>query len=99
MPMAALPLMDPAELSQRLQKRPAAFEGDRGAPERDFNSLLQSYLRGKPTEAAQLNRKVVEIASSAGLHLTWNWRIVQKASRIASLGFYRDPPELLKALV
>jgi hypothetical protein len=41
----------------------------------------------------------VEIASSAGLHLTWNWRIMQKASRITSLGFYRDPPELLKALV
>jgi ketopantoate reductase len=99
MPLAPLPLRDPGELSLRLQKKPAVFEADRGAPERDFNSLLQSYLRGKPTEAAQLNRKVVEIASSAGLHLTWNWRIVQKANRIASLGFYRDPPELLKALV
>jgi ketopantoate reductase len=99
MPLAALPLMDPGELSMKLQKKPALFEGDRGVPEREYNSLLQSYLRGKPTEAAQLNRKVVEIASSAGLHLTWNWRIVQKASRITSLGFYRDPPELLKALV
>jgi ketopantoate reductase len=99
MPLAPLPLMDPAELSLRLQKKPALFESDRGAPEREYNSLLQSYLRGKPTEAAQLNRKVVEIASSAGLHLTWNWRLVQKSNRIASLGFYRDPPELLKALL
>jgi ketopantoate reductase len=99
MPLAALPLMDPGELSQRLQKKPAVFDGDRGAPEREYNSVLQSYLRGKPTEAAHVNRRVVEIASAAGLHLTWNWRIVQKASRVASIGFYRDPPELLKALV
>jgi ketopantoate reductase len=98
MPIAPLPLMDPRELSGRLEKKPALFEVERGSPDREYNSLLQCYLRGRPTEATQLNRRVVEIASSGGLHLTWNWRIVQKANRIASLGFYRNPQELLRAL-
>ena len=60
--------------------------------------MLQAYLKGKPTEAALLNRKAVELASSAGLHLTLNWRIFQKAARVASMGFYTDPAELLRAL-
>jgi ketopantoate reductase len=98
MPMASLPIMDPRELCSRLERKPDAFQVDRGAPERAYNSVLQAYLKGKPTEAAQLNRKAVELASSAGLHLTWNWRIFQKAGRVASMGFYRDPAELLSAL-
>ncbi len=39
-----------------------------GCPDRGYNSLLQSLLKGKPTEAARLNRRIVEIASAAGLH-------------------------------
>ncbi len=99
MPLAPLPLMDPRELAVRLEKRPGSFESVPPAPDREYNSVLQSLLRGRPTEAAQLNKRMVEIASSAGLHLTWNWRILQKAGRVASLGFYRDPPELLRSLV
>ena len=68
-------------------------------PERGYNSILQSYLKGRPIEAAQLNKRVVEIASSKGLHLTWNWRLLQKASRVASMGFYREPADLLRSLV
>ena len=98
MPMASLPIMDPRELCARLEKKPASFEVDRGAPDRAYNSVLQAYLKGKPTEAAQLNRKAVELASAAGLHLTWNWRIFQKASRVAGMGFYADPAELFRAL-
>jgi hypothetical protein len=98
MPLAPLPLMDPRELAARLEKKPGTFESVPPCPGREYNSMLQSLLRGRPTEAAQLNKRVVEIASSAGLHLTWNWRILQKASRVASLGFYRDPSELLRSL-
>jgi ketopantoate reductase len=98
MPLAPLPFMDPRELAARLEKKPGSFETIPPSPGRQYNSVLQSLLRGRPTEAAQLNKRMVEIASSAGLHLTWNWRILQKASRVASLGFYRDPSELLRSL-
>ena len=98
LPLGTLPLMDPRELAARLEKKPGSFEPAPPPPNRDYNSVLQSLLRGRPTEAAQLNKRMVEIASSAGLHLTWNWRILQKASRVASLGFYQDPSELLRSL-
>ncbi len=99
MPMAPLPFMDPRELVVNLAKRPGAFVSEPGRPERGYNSLLQCYLKGRPTEAPQLNRRIVEIASGAGLHLTWNWRILQKVSRVSGLGFYRTPAELLRSLV
>jgi ketopantoate reductase len=98
MPLATLPVMDPVELMMRIEKKPGSFDSSPSIPARSYNSILQSYLRGRPVEAEHLNKKVVEIASSAGLHLTWNWRILQKASRISGLGFYRDPAELLRAL-
>ena len=92
MPMASLPVMDPRELAARLEKKPGSFERDT----RPTGSRLQQPpaglpAEGKPTEAAQLNRRIVEIASDAGLHLTWNWRILQKMSRVSGLGFYRTP--------
>lgn len=99
MPLAPLPAMDPRELAARLEKKPASFETDLEQPDRAYNSILQSYLNGRPLEAAQLNKRVVEIASSKGLHLTWNWRLLQKASRVASMGFYREPADLLRSLV
>ena len=97
-PMASLPSLDPRELAARLNKKPGSFETGTELPDRGCNSLLQSYLKGKPTEAARLNRRIVEIASAAGMHLTWNWRIVQKMSRVSGLGFYRTPAELLRSL-
>jgi ketopantoate reductase len=99
MPMASLPAMDPRELAANLEKRPGSFETDTGRPERGYNTVLQGSLLKKPSEAPQLNRRIVEIASDAGLHLTWNWRILQKLSRVSSLGFYRTPSELLRSLV
>jgi ketopantoate reductase len=98
MPMAPLPVMDPRALAARIEKKPGSFESDAGSPDRSYNSLLQSYLKGRPTEAAQLNRRIVEIASDAGLHLTWNWRILQKVSRVSGLGFYRTPADLVRSL-
>ncbi len=98
LPVARLPVLDPWELAARLEKKPTAFEAERHLPGRAYNSVLQAFLQGRPTEAAHLNRRIVEIASEAGLHLTWNWRLFQKASRIASVGFFRDPAELLRSL-
>jgi ketopantoate reductase len=96
--MATLPAMDPRELAARLDRKPGTFESGTELPDRGYNTLLQSYLRGRPTEAPRLNRRIVEIASAAGLHLTWNWRLVQKMSRVSGLGFYRTPAELLQSL-
>jgi ketopantoate reductase len=98
LPLGTLPAMDPRELAMRIEKKPGSFDAAPSAPDRGYNTVLQSYLRGRPIEAAHLNRRIVEIASSAGLHLTWNWRLLQKASRVASLGFYGSPADLLRSL-
>jgi len=98
LPVTRLPVQDPWDLASRLEKKPSGFDAERHVPGRGYNSLLQSYLLDRPSEAAQLNRRIVEIASDAGLHLTWNWRLFQKASRIGSVGYFRDPAELLRAL-
>ena len=98
LPVSRLPIQDPWDLASRLEKRPAVFDGEKHLPGRAYNSVLQSYLLDRPSEAAQLNRRIVEIASDVGLHLTWNWRLFQKASRVASVGYFRDPAELLRAL-
>ena len=97
-PLAPLPLMDPHELLTRLEKKPSSFEGSEDKPDRAYNAILQAYLRGRQVESAHLNRRLVEIASSAGQRLVWNWRLVQKAGRVAGTGFYRDPGELLRSL-
>jgi len=96
--LSPLPVMDPRELLGRLEKRQASFQGNQDRPDREYNSVLQSYLRGRQLECAHLNRKLVEIASAAGVHLVWNWRVVQKAGRVAGAGFYRNPGELLRSL-
>jgi ketopantoate reductase len=96
--LARLPLMDPCGLAERLEGKPASFDREKGGPSRAYNSMLQCVLRGNLTEADQLNRKIVERASALGLHLPWNWRLLQKSGRMTSIGFYRTPAELLRAL-
>lgn len=97
-PLAALPIMDPRELLTRLEKKPASFAGGDETPGRAYNSVLQAYLCNRQIESAHLNRRLVELASSVGLHLVWNWRVLQKAGRVAGVGFYRTPGELLRSL-
>lgn len=97
-PLAELPIMDPLELLGRLEKKPASFEAWTNRPDRAYNSVLQACLSGRPVESAHLNRRLVEMASSAGVHLIWNWRLVQKTGRVSSIGFYRDPRELMHSL-
>ncbi len=96
--LARLPANDPRELLARIQRKPESFSRFRQLPDRSYNTVLQSYLRGRPTEAPQLNRKAIEIASGAGLHLEWNWRLLQKAGRVVSIGFYDAPADLVKSL-
>ena len=98
LPLAALPIMDPRELAVRIEKKPESWSGAGAGPDRSYNPVLQAMLRGRPTEAAQVNKKIVEIASSAGLHLTWNWRILQKAGRVSGVGFFQSPGDLLHSL-
>ena len=96
--LAPLPIMDPQDLLTRLEKKQGSFQANQDVPDRAYNTVLQSYLRGRQLEIAFLNRRLVEMASAVGLHLVWNWRVVQKAGRVASAGFYRDPAELLRSL-
>jgi ketopantoate reductase len=94
--LARLPVMDPAELAVRLRR---SWRGaERHLPDRSYPPLLSSYLRGRPGEARDLNKRIVEMAAEAGMHLVWNWQLFQKASRPATVGFYRDPAEMLGSL-
>jgi ketopantoate reductase len=93
-----LPLHDPQELAQRLGRRPEEFGQAGLAPDREYNSLLQSLLRQQRTEAHELNERLVRLAAEQGLSARWNWRLVQKLGRVAQIGFFRDPGELRRAL-
>jgi ketopantoate reductase len=98
MPIAPLPVMDPRELMGRISRRGGSFADSALGPDRAYTTVLQSFLKGRPPEVSHINRRIVEIGSSAGLHLTWNWRLLQKVSRVTGLGFFRDPAELLRSL-
>jgi 2-dehydropantoate 2-reductase len=93
-----LPAMDPQELLGLMQKRPGELATARTRPDRAYNSLLQSILRGRKTEVRELNEKLVRMAAEAGVDPRWNWRLVQKLSRVAQAGFYAGPAELCQAL-
>jgi ketopantoate reductase len=97
-PLAHLPAMDPRDLLERISRRPEAYDRARGLPDQSWPSLLQAFFTGRQHEARQITKRVVEMASDAGLSLTWNWRLFQKAGRIGSVGFFRDPAELARAL-
>jgi ketopantoate reductase len=97
-PLARLPVMDPRELVERLGRRPQAFDRARNLPDQAWPSLLQAVLAGRQHEARQVTKRIVEIASDTGLSLTWNWRLFQKAGRVVSVGFFREPSELARAI-
>ncbi len=98
LPVGQLPVSDPRELLGKLSRRGGVFAGGGTEPDRAYNTVLQSFLRARPPEVSHINRRIVEIGSSAGLRLTWNWRLLQKASRVTGLGFFRDPADLLRSL-
>jgi hypothetical protein len=94
---ARLPLLDPRELLTAGKARDGR-QSRRYAPDRSYPPTLTAFLRGRPTESRELNKRIVEMAGEEGVELTWNWRLYQKAGRAASVGFYRDPAELLRSL-
>jgi hypothetical protein len=95
---ARLPLMDPRELLHRIKRNPSSFDEARFSPGRAFPSMLQALLKGKPIEARELNKRAVELASSAGIESPWNWKVFQKAGRASNVGFYPSPAALLRSL-
>ncbi|MCX7030118.1 MAG: hypothetical protein NTU62_08360 [Spirochaetes bacterium] len=96
--LARLPVMDPRDLLSMISRRPQAFERARELPDQSWPSMLQAFLTGRQCEAREITKRIVEMASDAGLSLTWNWRLFQKAGRITSVGFFRDPVELARAI-
>ena len=96
--LARLPVMDPRDLLERIERRPQAFDRARDLPDQSWPPLLQAVFAGRQHEARQVTKRIVETASDAGLTLTWNWRLFQKAGRVVSVGFFRDPAELARAL-
>lgn len=96
--LARLPVMDPRGLLERIDRRPQELERARDLPDQAWPSMLQDFFAGRPHEAREITKRIVELASAAGLSLTWNWRLYQKAGRVASLGFFRDPAELARAI-
>ncbi len=95
---ARLPIMDPQALMERMERDHASFQAARFKPGRSYPPVLQDSLEGKPTEAKELNKRAVELASAAGLQMPWNWKVFQKAGRALTVGYYRDPAELLRSL-
>jgi ketopantoate reductase len=96
--LARLPAMDPRALLERIGRRPQAFDSARELPDQSWPPMLQAFLTGRQHEAREITKRIVEMASDGGLSLTWNWRLYQKAGRAASVGFFRDPVELARAL-
>lgn len=96
--LARLPVRDPRDLLSDITRHPKAFERARELPDQSWPPMLQAFLTGRQHEAREITRRIVELASEAGLALTWNWRLFQKAGRVASVGFFRDPVELARAL-
>lgn len=96
--LARLPVMDPRTLADRIAKNPSGLDASRFLPDRAFPPILQSFTRGVPGEARELNKRIVEMGASAGLELPLNWKLYQKAGRPAGVGYYRNPDELENAL-
>lgn len=96
--LARLPAMDPVALAELMRRNPSALEAARYLPDRCYPTILQAFLRGAPAEARELNKRIVDMASSAGLRLPVNWKLYQKAGRPAGLGFYRTPEDLERTL-
>jgi len=98
MPVARLPVMDPQELLQRLQRRPGEFDAGRNKPDRRFGTALGCLLRGQEKAARAPNDRIVRLSSQTGIDPTWNWALTQKVSRVRRTGFFRDPIELYNAI-
>jgi hypothetical protein len=98
LPLARLPVMDPQNLLQRLQKKGQEFEGRRSLPDRAYGNALLSLLRGEEKKAREPNDRLVRMSAQTGIEPRWNWALSRRASRVRRAGFYRDPVELYGAV-
>ncbi len=94
-PIKRLPIMDVGGLLKTIESGEKLNRG-RQMPGRRYNPLLQSLLRDESFEL--LNRHLVNLAAEAGVEARWNWRLIQKLSRVQRLGFYKSPRELYSAI-
>ncbi len=94
-PLKRLPIMDVEGLLKAIESGEKLNRG-RQTPGCGYNPLLQSLLRDESFEL--LNRHLVNLAAEAGVDARWNWRLIQKLSRVQHLGFYKDPRELYSAI-
>ena len=90
--------MDPQELLKRVKRRGRDFGAARFLPDRAYNPLLQSLLKGETTETRELNGRLIRMASEVGIDAAWNWRLTQRLDRVRRVGFYRNPAELYQAV-
>lgn len=93
-----LPIMDPRDLLQKLEKKPEEFDRVRDLPDRSFPSALQYVLLGEGSVARGFNDRLIRISSQTGVDPKWNWSLTRKLSRVLRVGFYRDPVDLYNAI-
>jgi len=96
--LKALPIMDPRDLLQKLEKKPEEFERVRDLPDRSFPSALQQVLLGEGSAAGGINGRLIRMSSQTGVDARWNWSLTRKLSRVLRVGFYRDPVDLYNAI-
>ncbi len=93
-----LPIMDPRDLLQKLEKKPEEFDRVRDLPDRSFPSALQYVLLGEGSVARGFNDRLIRMSSQTGVDPKWNWSLTRKLSRVLRVGFYRDPVDLYNAI-
>ena len=93
-----LPIMDPRDLLQKLEKKPGEFDRVRDLPDRSFPSALQYVLLGEGSVARGFNDRLIRMSSQTGVDPRWNWGLTRKLSRVLRVGFYRDPVDLYNAI-
>ncbi len=98
MELKKLPIMDPRDLLQKLEKKPEEFDRVRDLPDRSFPSALQYVLLGEGSVARGFNDRLIRMSSQTGVDPRWNWSLTRKLSRVLRVGFYRDPVDLYNAI-
>jgi hypothetical protein len=98
LPLGKLPVMDPGQLLQKLQKKPQEFDRARNLPDRAYGTALHPLLRGERKAARLANDRIVRMSAQTGIEPKWNWAVTQRLNRVLRVGFYRDPAQLYDAL-
>jgi hypothetical protein len=98
LPLKRLPVLDPQDLLQRLEKRAKEFEHFRNLPDRSYGGVLLHILRQEAGAGHIPNHRLVRMSAQTGFDPRWNWSLIQKLSRVKRVGFYKDPVDLHNAI-